>query len=62
MKKVSFFRDLLVLVGVLPIRKPAPINQEWKRMGYPIGYLCYFSEKKREKMKKDTEKLFELVK
>mgnify|MGYP003294211576 CR=1 FL=1 len=61
MKKVSFFHDLLTLIGVLPINKPTPIKQEWKRMGYPVGYLRHISIEKRAQMEKETKKLFELI-
>lgn len=60
MKENSILTDMLVLIGALPISKPAQIRQQQKRMGYPVCYLRHFSKTDREKMKQDTKKLLEL--
>lgn len=60
MKENSILIDILTLIGALPVRRPASIEQQCKRMGYPVCYLRHFSEKEQEQMKQDAKKLLEL--
>jgi len=64
MTNSSFLRDILVLIGVLPIVRPVKIEQQGKkrkRMGYPVNYLVKFSTEEREQMHRETELLMALI-
>jgi hypothetical protein len=61
MENTSFFTDILMLIGVLPIERPTKTKQEKKRMGYPVRYLTHFSKEEKVQMHEDTEKLMSLV-
>ncbi len=61
MERNSFFKDILILIGVLPIERPAKIVQKKKRMGYPVDYLLHFSTEERKQMQQDTEQLMKLI-
>lgn len=60
METTSILRDLLVLIGILPVEKPTPINQEKKRMGYPGRYFIHFSKSERDIMHLESDKLAQL--
>lgn len=61
MKTNSFFKDILVLIGVLPIERPAQVNQVKKRMGYPVRYLKHFSKEEKQRMHNESEQLMTLI-
>lgn len=61
METTSLFRDILVLMGVLPIERPTKIKQVKKRMGHPFRYLIHFSKEERELMHEDSDKLMSLL-
>lgn len=61
MESTSFFRDILVLIGVLPIERPTKIKQEKKRMGYPVRYLTHFSKEEKRQMHLESEQLMYLI-
>jgi hypothetical protein len=62
MEKSSAFRDLLILVGILPIERPIKIQQTKKRMGYPGRYLSILSKQEISENRKDTTAMFSLIK
>ncbi|HBL78139.1 MAG: hypothetical protein A2W90_13715 [Bacteroidetes bacterium GWF2_42_66] len=61
MENTSFFKDILVLIGVLPIERPTKVKQVKKRMGYPVRYLIHFSKEEKERMHHESEKLMCLI-
>ena len=62
MAKSSFLKDMLVMIGALPIERPLEIKQDTgKRMGYPVNYLIHFSNEQREQMRQETDLLMKLI-
>ena len=54
----SLFKDLLMLIGILPIERPCIIVKPKSRVK---NFLRVLSEKERQENKTNTEKLFKFI-
>jgi len=54
----SFFKDLLMLMGILPIERPCTMVKPKSRAK---NFLRVLSEEERQGNKTNTEKLFQLI-
>lgn len=56
--KNSFLKDLLMLIGILPIERPCTMIKTKSRAK---NFLRVLSEEERQENKTNTEKLFQLI-
>jgi hypothetical protein len=60
--ETSLFKDFLMLIGILPMRRPEKMEQPRQQFGYQGPYLNYYSEDDFKRMADNTKELFGLIK
>ncbi|GMT45762.1 MAG: hypothetical protein IEMM0006_1594 [bacterium] len=60
--KTSFLKDFLMLIGILPMRRPEKMKQPKQQFGYQGTYLNYYSSDDYKRMEDNKKELFGLIK